>query len=174
MNGGRWAASGVWALWAAAAVLVFWCLGAYNRLVRLRRAVGEAYRDADVDAALGRRHRAAGEWLDACAPDPAVDAARAACRHAEDAARHAALRPTARNPIVRLARAERALGAALAQCPAAAVADPLRDAVVATDAQLAVARERFNAAVAAYNGAAREWPTRVVAVLFGLRPAGPL
>jgi len=39
--------------WIAVAVLLFWFVGAYNRLVRLRAAVLQAY--ATLDAALGKQ-----------------------------------------------------------------------------------------------------------------------
>ena len=39
--------------WLGAALLLFWFVGAYNRLVRLRAAVLQAY--ATLDAALGRQ-----------------------------------------------------------------------------------------------------------------------
>ena len=41
------------ASWIAIAVLLFWFVGAYNRLVRLRAAVLQAY--ATLDAALGKQ-----------------------------------------------------------------------------------------------------------------------
>lgn len=37
-----------------AAVLVFWAVGAYNRLVRLRNEIGNAF--AQIDVQLKRRH----------------------------------------------------------------------------------------------------------------------
>ena len=40
--------------------------------------------------------------------------------------------------------------------------------------QLVFARQLFNDAVAQYNEAARQFPTRVLARLFGFGPAGPL
>src|ERR1044072_7412407 len=70
-----------------AAVLVCWCLGAYNRLVRLRQAIGEAFRE--VAAVLAQRHELIDEWLrvpqgDADTADEGTnrDAVAAACRQA--------------------------------------------------------------------------------------------
>ena len=46
--------SGLWVLIAASAVLVFWVVGAYNRLVRLKNAIGAAF--GQLDEQLRRRH----------------------------------------------------------------------------------------------------------------------
>ena len=47
----------------------------------------------------------------------------------------------------------------------------LHEALVASDTALAYARADFNAAVAAYNLSVREFPTVLVAQLFGFRAA---
>jgi LemA protein len=40
--------------WVVLAVLVFWAVGAYNRLVRLRNSIGNAF--AQIDVQLKRRY----------------------------------------------------------------------------------------------------------------------
>ncbi|HEY1399205.1 MAG TPA: hypothetical protein VF536_23995, partial [Roseateles sp.] len=42
-----------WWLWGLAAVLAFWGIGAYNRVMLLRNEIGKAY--AQLDDALTRR-----------------------------------------------------------------------------------------------------------------------
>ena len=69
------------AAWALAVVLAFWCLGAYNRLVRLRQALGEAF--AELAAVLAKRHRLIDDTLLADADRAA--AAGAGARAAFDA-----------------------------------------------------------------------------------------
>jgi LemA protein len=48
---------GQWTSLALAAVLVFWMVGAYNRLVAMRTAIGDAFRQ--VDELVQRRAAAA-------------------------------------------------------------------------------------------------------------------
>ena len=176
------------AAWWVAAVLVCWCVGAYNRLVRLRQASAGAFRELAL--VLAERHRLIGEWLAATQPSPAVtgdvatawQAVDAACRQSQAAADHAAAWPTAAAPLASLAMAEQVLRSALAQwAPAAPASDAsspqagaLAAAVAAIDGSWNAARDRFNAASAVYNQAARQFPTRLVARLFGFRPAGHL
>lgn len=69
--------------WIAAAVLLFWFVGAYNRLVRLRSAALQAY--ATLDAALLRQldfvqARAQAQMEDEAAASPAVASLRASTR----------------------------------------------------------------------------------------------
>jgi LemA protein len=47
----------------------------------------------------------------------------------------------------------------------------LNTRIAASDTTLAFARREFNAAVAGYNQAVRQFPTVLVARLFGFRPA---
>lgn len=188
MNGAPLAAGVV------AVVLVCWCLGAYNRLVRLRQAIGEAFRD--VTAVLAQRHDLIDEWLrvpqgdaDGADESTARDAVAAACRQARAAVEHAAQRPAAVMPLKSLAMAEQVLRDAIGPwAPAAgraaadaamagetrAPATAFEIAMVASDRQFALVCERFNAAADGYNRAARQFPTRIVATLFCFRASGAL
>src|SRR5690349_11600412 len=88
-------------LGALVALLVFWAIGAYNRLVRLRNAVVAAW--TPVDSALRRRQALAielAELLQAAEPDvidaegrAALHAVLAATRQAQAAAEHVQVRP---------------------------------------------------------------------------------
>ena len=75
------------AVWAGAAALLFWGVGAYNRLVRLRGDLVQRF--APVDAQFKQRHAMLMQQLDALAPvlanasalaSPRLDALRAACQ----------------------------------------------------------------------------------------------
>ena len=71
-----------------AAVLLFWAVGAYNRLVRLRGAIVRQF--APVDEQFRARHALLLQLTDALAPvianaAPRIEALRAACLQAEAA-----------------------------------------------------------------------------------------
>lgn len=160
----------------AGAVLVFWMIGAYNRLVRLRGAIGQAY--AQLDTHLTQRHDLLGAWADARATEPGappLDTLLAARSQAAIAAEHARHRPADAATVKSLALAEAALQAArssMTDADAATAAWPAP--LTATDNAVDYARGLFNDAALAYNRAARQFPTRIVARIFGFRPAGVL
>lgn len=180
--------------WIAAAIAVFWLVGAYNRLVRLRSLALQAY--ATLDAALVRQLdfvqvRAAA----AHGGDPALQAAVHQLAALLAATRLRALEPGA---IAALATALRVLLAAWqrlhpeqvmhfdiegtlsrpaplaagegadAASPAAALAWPEPSAAAE------VARGQFNLAALEYNSAIAQFPALLVAWVFGLRPAAPM
>ena len=104
-----------WLSLGLAAVLVFWMVGAYNRLVALRSAIGEAYRPVDE---LVQRRAAAATALAGLAREPmaseqgALDAwlaAQTSSRLAADALR---TRPVMAALAHALMAAEAPLGAA--------------------------------------------------------------
>jgi LemA protein len=109
----------------------------------------------------------------------AVLAAQLQVRAAADALR---ARPVQTDGAAALAAAEGVLEAALARL--SGLLDPhplLREeqalahalaALQDVQRRLAFARQRFNDAVDAYNAAVRQFPTTIVARLFGLRGAG--
>lgn len=183
-------------LFAALALLVFWGIGAYNRLVRLRSAVIAAW--VPIDSQLRRRQALAielAELLTREADDVGLDAeARgalqsvlAATRQAQAAAEHVQVRPVHVGAVHSLGLAEQVLDGALRPLRAlidarpSLLEEPARGERVQAlllglheaDAQLAFVRRLFNEAVAAFNEAAHEWPTRLVAGVFGFRPAAP-
>ncbi len=174
-----------WAVLGAAAVIVFWMVGAYNRLVALRNDIGAAWQQ--IDAAL--KHRAAvlpplltvlREPL--VGEEGALDALQAALVQAARAAAALAARPVATQAAADWVQAEAALlarasrvRALLDQQPAwrdsaavAALLSAWRDA----DVELAFARRVFDTAASAYNQAATQLPTRWLLRLYGFGPAG--
>src|ERR1700741_2095105 len=86
------------AIWVGAVALLFWGVGAYNRMVRL---LGDlAQRFGPVNEQFTQRHSLLLKQLDALAPvlasasaqaAPRLDALRAACQQAESACAHARL-----------------------------------------------------------------------------------
>jgi LemA protein len=177
-----------------AALLLFWGIGAYNRLVRLRSAAVAGW--APVDAELRRRQALAFELAETLAElEPmgdglaraALQSVVAATRQAQAAVDHAQVRPCSAGAIQSLGLAEGVLEGALrplrvlVESRAARLDESaqqrlqaLHAALQESDAQLGFARRVFNEAIAAFNAAVHEWPTRLIASLFGFVPAARL
>ena len=161
------------------AALLFWIVGAYNRLVRLRGTIVRQF--LPVEMQLTQREALLMQQLDALAsvlPSavPRLDALRAACRQCHAASSHARVRPGAAGAIASLRLAEDIVGEARARLPVQAVAGidlaALNAQLSATDTTLAFARRQFNDAVTEYNDAVRQFPTALIVGLFGFRAAG--
>ena len=172
---------------AGAALAVFWVLGAHNRLVALRNVIIAAW--AQIDEVMQRRSVAvaalAAGLREALRDEQgALDALLAAQALLQGAAAAMRERPALAPRAAALAAAEATLAAALArllalleQQPALAHAEALAPHLAAVqDAtrRLGFARQLFNDAVAAYNDAVQQFPTRLLSHLFGFGPAGAL
>jgi len=166
---------------AIGAVLLFWIVGAYNRMVSLRNAL--VARFASVDELSKQRHTLLVRQIDLLAAaltgaGPRLDALRAASRQADAAREHARARPGAAGAVTSLRVAEEILADARARLPVQTVAGAalpeINAQLAAGDTTLAFARREFNAAVDAYNLAVRQFPTALVAWLFGFRPGATL
>lgn len=177
--------SSSWIWWTVAAVLTFWAVGAYNRLVRLRSDANTAF--AALEAELGRQLA----LVDTClAPEeshPAsqfeggsafwggLEGAAAQFRASLAAAR---LRPLEPERIAALGSAQEVLHMAWERAErddAHDLAGPrLPENVTSERAQLVretqVAIGHFNQAVARYNEAIDEFPALLLAWLFGFKP----
>ena len=172
---------------AAAVIVVFWMLGAYNRLMALRNGIGSAF--AKLDDGLVRAAEVA------LALAAALRGAMANEQRALDALVHTCTQLQAAVLRVRgqaaSALAAAAVTSAMAEFGAAgsrvrALAEqqqaPANDAAADVakqlaawrdaDVRIAFARQLFNDAVNRYNEAARQFPTRLLARLFGLTSAG--
>lgn len=176
-----------WVTLGIAALLVFWMVGAYNRLVALRNAIGQAW--AKVDEAQ-RQRAAAGEPLLAALREPlaaeqgALDALAAALAEATKAAAAMSARPVAHENATAWLAAEAALAPAAARAFALFEHDvELRgQGEIATPAaawreahtKLGFARQVFNEAAVAYNEAVTLFPTRLLAPMFRFGLAGRL
>ena len=164
-----------------AAILLFWGVGAYNRLVRLRGAIVRGF--GPVDDEIRRRHELLLQTADVLAPllanaAPRLDALRAACQQVIAACAQAKLRPGSHGAITSLRLADEILAEARARLPVQTAAgidlSDLNARFSASDAMLAFARGQFNDAVSAYNHAIRQFPTVLLVGLFGFRGAGVL
>jgi LemA protein len=170
-----------------AAVLFFWAVGAYNRIVDMRNAIGRAYQQ--VHAHLERRHALVGDMVTALRPvlhneHGTLDAVLAASAQAQAAAAAVRPRPGAAEPVAQLVLAEQMLAGSLVRLRALIdlnrepVADsqvgPLADELASIDDKMVFARQLFNAAVQGYNEAVHQFPTRMLAPLFRFAPAGRL
>ncbi len=172
---------------AAAALLVFWVLGAHNRLVALRNGIIAAW--AQVDEPLQRRAAALLPLVAALRSHlsdehGALDAVLAAQTQLQSAADALRARPAQAPRAAALVAAEATLQAALSRL--LALLDQRSDLAGADDLgplvaeqrdatqRLAFARQLFNDAVGSYNDAARQFPTRLVSSLFGFGAAGTL
>ncbi len=167
-------------LLVVAAILAFWIVGAYNRMVRLRTALVERF--ANVDERYRQRHALLETQVEMLAAalasaGPRLDALRAACRQADAAREHARTRPGAANAITSLRVADEILADARARLPVQAIPGVdlpgLNSELALVDTGLTFARVEFNAAVAAYNEAVGQFPTVLLARLFGFRAAAP-
>ena len=168
-------------VWLVAAVLLFWAVGAYNRLVRLRNVILRRF--APVDQQLAQRSALLQRQIEALAAqtDPArreLEELRAARAQADAAWEGARRRPGAVGAINSLRLALQILAQARARLSAAGNAAPELDALhvelAACDNALSFAQGQFNDAVHQYNAAVRQFPTGLLAVLFQFRGATPL
>ena len=175
------------AAWAVAAVLLFWAVGAYNRLVSLRNNISRAF--VPVDAQIRQRHQLLEQWVDALRPllthaPQSADAVLAACGQLQAACDVVRSRPSAARPMASLRLAEETLAEARSRLRGELPAKPemlagvgvtvLGDELSAADNTLNFARRQFNEATQSYNDALDQFPTWVIAGLFGFRGAGTL
>jgi LemA protein len=179
--------SAQWAALAFVAVLVFWMLGGYNRLMRLRNRIGEAF--TRLDEALARRLQAVPPLAAALqeklpGEQASLDALLAALAQHEAAVAAARSHVTSPAAMSRLLAAEGELASALLRVQAlldrrgdvASLADvsaPLA-AVHEADARITFTRQLFNDAVLAYNDARSLFPTSLLARLYRLDAAAAL
>jgi len=170
--------------WIGLAVTLFWSVGAYNRLVRLRSAVLKAFGGLDVH--LVRMLAMLGEYdaaqASAGAPDlearQALQAAAAQCAASLAVAR---ARPLDAGGAVALSTDLQALedawGALSHQLPALAVPDgatPWSQRWEQHQTENAQALAQLGAAVVQYNAAIAQFPAQVLAWLFGFKAARAL
>lgn len=163
------------------AILVFWAVGAVNRLQRLRQAIFDAQPQLAVQLQQRR------EWLPRMVaalrplmPEEAASFDRAVAAGAQADAALALLqaKPIAPGPINSLSLAESVLDDAVHPLLLRHEADDAAQTWVqewlTIQSQLATARQRFNDAARLYNEGARQFPTNIIAVLWGFRAAALL
>jgi LemA protein len=172
---------------AIAGVLVFWIVGAYNRLVALRSAIVAAW--AGVEQTLNRRGEVVAPLVQAlrvplAAEQGTLDALLALHGQAGAAAQAMRERPLAASSASAWVLAETALAAAASRVlalldqhaelragePVAALVATWREA----GARLDFMQQAYDAAATAYNEAAAQAPTRWLLPFFRFAPAGRL
>jgi LemA protein len=176
-----------WGWLIALAVLCFWMLGAYNRVMALRGALVAAWQQ--LDSMIQARQIAIGTLVDAVESAllnerPAVDAMVAAQVRVATAAEVVRRRPTTEDPVAVLGKAEGDLAAALARLQSLVEQhtelrfEPVVAAQTKELEELAIrgrfARQGFNDAANAYNAAVTQFPTRLLARAFRFELAGTL
>jgi LemA protein len=166
------------------AIVVFWAVGAYNRLVSLRNKFKNAF--AQIDVQLKRRYDLIPNL---------VETARGYMKHERETLENvikarnsavtantaAAADPGNPSAMQGLIVAEGALTGALSKLFALAEAYPdlkanqtmmqLSEELTGTENKIAFSRQAFNDSVMTYNTAAQQFPTNVIAGMFSFTPA---
>ena len=166
------------------AMLVFWAVGAYNRLVRLKNVIANAF--GQIDVQLKRRYDLIPNLVEAAkkylaheqATLEAVIAARNQARSASDAVQS---RPGQAEAVIALAAAEQTLDGSLGRLFALAEAYPdlkadqtireLSEELTSTENKVGFARQAYNDAVLDYNNAQGQFPALLLARAFGFVPS---
>jgi len=172
---------------ALAAMLVFWAVGAYNRLVRLKNTIANAF--GQIDVQLKRRYDLIPNLVEAARKylaheQTTLEAVIAARNQARNASDKAASRPGKADAIIALAAAEQTLDSSLGRLFALAEAYPdlkadqtiqgLSEELTSTENKVGFARQAYNDAVLDYNNAQGQFPALLVARLFGFAPSAML
>lgn len=168
--------------WILVALLLFWSVGAYNRLVRLRAEVNAAF--AALDAPLQQQARLAAAVVEDPADEqaPVVRPIEAASTQLMLSLAAARAKPLAGEDIVALRSAWLVLAEAwerAAREDAHDLAGPqIPEGVLHTyqtlGQQAEVAAFGFNGAVERYNTAIAQFPASLLARLFGFKAGGTL
>ena len=166
---------------------LFWAVGAYNRLGKLRAAFRAAF--LQVDAQSKRRHDLIPGLVDTAGgylmhAHHMLDGVTAARNQAFTASVLAADDPTDAAAIGRMVAAETALVTSLDQLLTLSHSSTAlwKDAGMralsrdlgSTESRLAFAQQAYNDSVAQYNQAIAQFPGSMLASLFGFRRATPL
>lgn len=166
------------------AVIVFWAIGIYNRLVNERNRVRNAF--AQIDVQLTRRHDLIPNLVEAVKGYmkheretlEAVIKARNAASAALDAAK---ADPASAMAIQELGASEGALGAVLGRLFALSEAYPdlkanqnmmqFQEELASTENKIAFSRQAFNDSVMGYNNSVQNFPNNVIAGFFSFEAA---
>ena len=159
----------------------------YNRLVRLRNAIANAF--AQIDVQLKRRYDLIPNLVETARKylqheRETLEAVTAARNQAFAAAGLARRSPAAAAPVAALDAAEGVLGGALGRLMAVVEAYPelkadqtmreLSEELTSTENRVGFARQAYNDTVLDFNNGAGQFPANLVAGLFGFSPAAML
>ena len=162
------------------AVVVFWAIGAYNRLVELRNRFKNAF--AQIDVQLKRRYDLIPNLVETAKAymkheRETLEAVILARNSAVTANQAAAANPGSPSAMQGLMSAEGALTGALSKLFALSEAYPdlkanqnmmqLTEELTGTENKISFARQAFNDSVMTYNTATQQFPSNVLAGMFG-------
>ncbi|MCB2018055.1 MAG: LemA family protein [Hydrogenophaga sp.] len=171
-----------WVLLVVLLLVVFWAVGAFNRLVRLRNAIANAF--GQIDVQLKRRYDLVPNLVEVARKylaheSQTLEAVIAARNQARAAEQTAAGSPVSAGAISALSGAEQMLGGALGRLFAVAESYPelkadqtmreLSEELTSTENRIGFARQAYNDHVLALNDEAAQFPTLIVARLFGFQ-----
>ena len=169
------------------ALFIFWSVGAYNRLIRLKNIIANAF--GQIDVQLKRRYDLIPNLVEAAKKylsheRETLEAVITARNHAISASDVARARPTNALAVTTLAVAEQALSSSLGQLFALNEAYPdlkgdktiqaLSEELTSTENKVTFARQAFNDAVLDYNNAQGQFPAVLIAKLFSFAPSAVL
>ena len=175
--------------WVVLIALLLWAVTSYNRLVRLKNQVANAF--GQIDVQLKRRYDLVPNLVEAAKKYlqherttlEAVIAARQQAVSASQAVRQSAGAGAAQG-VVALAAAEQALDGALGRLFAVAEAYPdlkadatirgLTEELTSTENKIAFARQAYNDGVLDYNNVQAALPDMLIARLGGFAPLAAL
>jgi LemA protein len=166
------------------ALLIFWAVGAYNRLVKLRNDITNAF--AQIDVQLKRRYDLIPNLVEVSRKYlehereilERLAAARSQVMAACDLVR---ARPGQAGPVKSLGLAEEVMDSALRGFSAVVESTPelkadamltqLNEELTHTENKVAFSRQLFNDATMEFNNAIEQFPTSLIAGPFGFRVA---
>lgn len=167
-----------------ALILVFFVIGIYNGLVRLRNVFKNAF--AQIDVQLKRRHDLIPNLVETAKgymshERETLDAVISARNMAESARKAAADNPGDPGKINQLGQAEAGLGGVLGRLFAVAEAYPdlkanqnmmqLSEELTTTENKIAFARQAYNDAVMTYNTKREVFPNNIISGMFNFSEA---
>lgn len=169
------------------ALVAVWAVGAYNRLIRLKNIIANAF--GQIDVQLKRRYDLIPNLVEAAKKylqheQETLEAVIAARNQARSASDRVASRPGQADAVIALAAAEQTLGGSLGRLFALAEAYPdlkadktireLSEELTSTENKVGFARQAYNDAVLDYNNAQGQFPALLVARVFGFVPSAML
>ncbi|MDO9437933.1 LemA family protein [Hydrogenophaga sp.] len=177
----------LWVFLAVGLVVFFWAVGAYNRLVRLKNAIANAF--GQIDVQLKRRYELIPNLVEVARRYLAheaqtLEAVIAARNQARTAEQTAAVSPLSASALGSLTGAEQLLGGALGKLFAVVENYPelkadqnmreLSEELTSTENRVGFARQAYNDHVLEFNDAAAQFPALIIARLFGFQPQSML
>lgn len=166
------------------AVLVFWVIQMYNRLVNLRNRVRNAF--SQIDVQLTRRYDLIPNLIEAVKgymshERNTLEAVIQARNSAVNGLKQAAADPTDGEAIKALAAAETTLGGTLGRLFALVESYPdlkanenmmqFQEELGSTENKVAFARQAFNDSVMSYNTSCESFPNNMIAGMFSFKLA---